>query len=85
MGPAGTGWPATGRARSGSPLRVTAASDGDRRPAAGWPAGTRSAKGRFPGRDLLEAIGSVPIILAPTVLGYYLLQLLGNGADGTVA
>jgi molybdate transport system permease protein len=46
---------------------------------AGLGAGYLLAKKRFPGRDLLEAIGSVPIILPPTVLGYYLLQLLGDG------
>ena len=37
------------------------------------------AKGRFPGRDVLETIGSLPIILPPTVMGYYLLQLLSPG------
>ena len=35
------------------------------------------AKGRFPGRCLLEAVASVPIVLPPTVLGYYLLVTLG--------
>jgi molybdate transport system permease protein len=35
------------------------------------------AKGRFRGRGLLEAIATVPIVLPPTVLGYYLLTLLG--------
>lgn len=37
------------------------------------------AKGRFPGRDLLETIGSLPIILPPTVAGYYLLEALSPG------
>jgi molybdate transport system permease protein len=37
------------------------------------------AKGRFPGRDVLEVIGSLPIILPPTVIGYYLLQALSPG------
>ncbi len=37
------------------------------------------AKGRFPGRDLLETIGSLPILLPPTVVGYYLLQVLLPG------
>src|SRR3984885_13336064 len=37
------------------------------------------AKGRFPGRDLLETVGSLPIILPPTVIGYYLLELLSPG------
>ena len=37
------------------------------------------AKGRFPGRDLLETLGSLPIILPPTVVGYYLLEVLSPG------
>ncbi|OAH10304.1 molybdate ABC transporter permease subunit [Streptomyces jeddahensis] len=36
------------------------------------------AKGRFRGRGLLEALASLPIVLPPTVLGYYLLVLCGN-------
>jgi molybdate transport system permease protein len=35
------------------------------------------AKGRFRGRALLEAIVTLPIVLPPTVLGYYLLTTLG--------
>ncbi|PKQ26935.1 MAG: molybdate ABC transporter permease subunit [Actinobacteria bacterium HGW-Actinobacteria-4] len=35
------------------------------------------AKGRFRGRGLLEAIITLPIVLPPTVLGFYLLTLLG--------
>jgi molybdate transport system permease protein len=35
------------------------------------------AKGRFPGRGLVEAVATVPIVLPPTVLGYYLLTTLG--------
>lgn len=35
------------------------------------------AKARFRGRGLLEALASVPIVLPPTVLGYYLLVSLG--------
>ena len=35
------------------------------------------AKGRFFGRGLIEAIASVPIVLPPTVLGYYLLVSIG--------
>jgi molybdate transport system permease protein len=35
------------------------------------------AKGRFRGRSLLEAIVTLPIVLPPTVLGYYLLTTLG--------
>jgi len=36
------------------------------------------AKGRFPGRGLLEAVASLPIVLPPTVLGYYLLVFVGR-------
>jgi molybdate transport system permease protein len=36
------------------------------------------AKGRFPGRSLIEAVASLPIVLPPTVLGYYLLTVLGR-------
>jgi len=36
------------------------------------------AKGRFRGRGLLEAVITVPIVLPPTVLGYYLLTTLGR-------
>jgi molybdate transport system permease protein len=50
--------------------------------ASGLAVGYLLAKGRFPGRDLIEAIGSVPIILPPTVLGYYLLQVLGDSPTG---
>jgi molybdate transport system permease protein len=35
------------------------------------------AKGRFPGRGILEAVATLPIVLPPTVLGYYLLVTLG--------
>lgn len=38
------------------------------------------AKGRFPGRSLLEAIASLPIVLPPTVLGYYLLTVVGRNS-----
>ena len=46
---------------------------------AGIASGYALAKGRFPGRDLLEAIGSLPIILPPTVIGFYLLEVLSPG------
>lgn len=36
------------------------------------------AKGRFPGRGVIEAVASLPIALPPTVLGYYLLTRLGG-------
>ena len=36
------------------------------------------ARRRFPGRDLVEAAVVLPLILPPTVLGYYLLVLVGS-------
>lgn len=36
------------------------------------------ARQRFPGRDLFEAAVVLPLILPPTVLGYYLLVLIGG-------
>lgn len=38
------------------------------------------AKGRFRGRGLLEAVASLPIVLPPTVLGYYLLVVMGRNS-----
>jgi molybdate transport system permease protein len=35
------------------------------------------AKGRFRGRGLIEALVTIPIVLPPTVLGYYLLTTFG--------
>lgn len=35
------------------------------------------AKGRFRGRALIEAVVTAPIVLPPTVLGYYLLTTMG--------
>ena len=32
----------------------------------------------FPGRDLLDAACTLPLVLPPTVLGYYLIVLLGR-------
>ncbi len=40
------------------------------------------AKSRFVGRGILEALASLPIVLPPTVLGYYLLVLMGR--DSTI-
>lgn len=34
---------------------------------------------RFRGRDVLDAIVTLPLVLPPTVLGYYLLVLIGRG------
>ena len=47
--------------------------------AIGVASGYALAKCHFPGRDLLETIGSLPIILPPTVVGYYLLEVLSPG------
>ncbi len=33
---------------------------------------------RFPGRDLVDVIFTAPIVMPPTVLGYYVLVLLGR-------
>lgn len=46
---------------------------------AGVASGYALAKGRFPGRDVLETIGSLPIILPPTVIGFYLIEVLSPG------
>jgi len=41
------------------------------------------ARGRFPGRDVLDAVLTLPMVMPPTVLGYYLLVLIGrNGPIG---
>jgi molybdate transport system permease protein len=48
---------------------------------AGIASGYVLAKGRFPGRDVLETVGSLPIILPPTVIGYYLLEVLSPGTQ----
>lgn len=41
------------------------------------------ARGRFPGRDLLDTFLTLPMVMPPTVLGYYLLVLIGRrGALG---
>ncbi len=36
------------------------------------------ARRNFPGKELLAALASLPLVLPPTVLGYYLLVALGN-------
>lgn len=38
------------------------------------------ARFRFPGRGLVEAVASLPIVLPPTVLGYYLLISIGRNS-----
>jgi len=42
--------------------------------AAGWPL----AKVRFSGRDILDALLLLPMVMPPTVLGYYLLVAFGR-------
>lgn len=47
--------------------------------AAGWLLAHR----RFPGREWLDAVLTLPMVMPPTVLGYYLLVLIGSqGALG---
>lgn len=36
------------------------------------------ARLRFPGRDILDSLLTLPMVLPPTVLGYYLLVLIGQ-------
>ena len=36
------------------------------------------ARKRFPGRNLIDSLITLPLVLPPTVLGYYLLVLLGT-------
>ena len=36
------------------------------------------ARVRFPGRELLDTLCTLPMVMPPTVLGYYLLILLGS-------
>ncbi|WP_274584506.1 molybdate ABC transporter permease subunit [Neisseria leonii] len=51
--------------------------------AAGTAAAYLLARRRFAGRDLLDTLFTLPMVLPPTVLGYYLLVLLGrNGTAG---
>jgi len=49
---------------------------------AGVPLAWLLARKHFPGRDLLSALLLIPLVLPPTVLGYYLLTLIGS--RGTV-
>lgn len=45
---------------------------------AGIGAGFALARWRFPGRELLDALLTLPMVMPPTVLGYYLLVLIGS-------
>jgi molybdate transport system permease protein len=44
----------------------------------GTAVGFALARSRFPGRELLDAVLTLPMVLPPTVLGYYLLVLVGK-------
>ncbi|MDR3634512.1 MAG: molybdate ABC transporter permease subunit, partial [Isosphaeraceae bacterium] len=48
--------------------------------ALGVPLALVMARGRFPGKGLLAGILVLPLVMPPTVLGFYLLQLLGRRA-----
>lgn len=45
---------------------------------AGIGVGYLLARARFPGRDLLDTLLTLPMVMPPTVLGYYLLVLMGR-------
>ncbi len=50
---------------------------------AGVGVGYALARFRFPGRDLLDTLLTLPMVMPPSVLGYYLLVILGsNGPLG---
>ncbi len=36
------------------------------------------ARWRFPGRDVVDAVLTLPMVMPPTVLGYYLLVVIGS-------
>ena len=40
--------------------------------------GHAMARWRFPGRELLDALLTLPMVMPPTVLGYYMLVLIGT-------
>ncbi len=42
--------------------------------------GLALAKGRWPGKRVAEAVLTLPMVLPPTVLGYYLIVVLGRNA-----
>jgi molybdate transport system permease protein len=45
---------------------------------AGVAIGYALARLRFPGRDIVDSLLTLPMVLPPTVLGYYLLVLVGR-------
>jgi molybdate transport system permease protein len=44
----------------------------------GVAAGHALAHRRFPGRDVVDALLTLPMVMPPTVLGYYLLVVIGS-------
>jgi molybdate transport system permease protein len=46
----------------------------------GTPLALFLARARFPGKGLIAGVLVLPLVLPPTVLGYYLLQVLGRRA-----
>ncbi len=46
----------------------------------GIPLAWALARYRFPGRTLVEALTTLPLVLPPTVVGYYLLRSLGRSS-----
>ncbi len=48
--------------------------------AVGLPLALLLARRRFPGATLVEALVNLPLVLPPTVVGYYLLLALGRGS-----
>ena len=47
----------------------------------GIPLGWLLARGRFIGRNILSSLVTLPIVLPPTVLGYYLLLVIGRQSN----
>jgi molybdate transport system permease protein len=45
----------------------------------GLPLAWLLARRRFPGRDVATVLVLLPMVLPPTVLGYYLLRMIGRG------
>lgn len=46
----------------------------------GIPVAWALARYRFPGRSLVEALATLPLVLPPTVVGFYLLRSLGRAS-----
>jgi molybdate transport system permease protein len=45
---------------------------------AGAACGLLLARHRFPGREFIDALCTLPLVMPPTVLGYYLIVLIGR-------